>query len=162
MILNCENNCITNYDEIESIDYFKEEHLRQCICLSADKPNVNDIIDIFIHPEIISTNLLETHNGVSNEGQKLTGFKLLVRVKLNEKITYISDDCTQNICVDYYEVLKSIFIILPKIEDGKNISDMYKFSRIVVTPTVEHADVRKLNCRNLDVNALILLQAKIC
>lgn len=162
MNLKYDNVCTVEYCENSTNEYFKEEHAKQCICISSDKPDIDEIIDIFVHPEIISTKLLETKDGLSNEGQKLTGYKLLVQVKLNEKITYISNDNTQNICVVYYEVLKSIFIILPKSENGKSISDMYKFSRIVVSPTIEDCNARKLNCRTLDANTLILLQAKIC
>lgn len=161
MVSKCDDLCVGT-DVYSNFEYFKEEHVRQCVCLPCDKPDIDEIIDIYVHPEIVNTKLLETKDGLSNEGQKLTGYKLLIQVKLNEKITYISSDSSQNICVFYYEVLKSVFVILPKIEDGRSISDLFKFSRIVTTPTVEHCDARKLSCRTVNTSVLLLLQSKIC
>lgn len=161
MSLKSEAVCLLNTYP-EELQYFKEEHINQCICIPEDKPNIDEIVDVFIHPEIIDMRILKSKDGISNEGQKLTGYKLVVQVKLNEKITYISDDGIQSVCALHYEILKSIFIILPEEVEGKSISDMFKSSRIIVNPFIEHTDTRMLDCRNINTSILIILDARIC
>lgn len=146
----------------EEILYFKEEPVSKIFCLPEDKPCIENICDVIIHPKVISKKLIRTEAGYSNEGQKLTGYKLVVELEIDVKITYVADEPTQSIYAIHYETLKSMFVILPEVAYNKSVHDLYNASRFTITPYIEHSYTKILDVRDINVCMLILLDIKFC
>lgn len=141
--------------------YFKEEVITQFLEIPCKKPDMERILDILVWPEVTDLNVIETHEGLSNEGQRLTGVKLIVEVKLKSKVTYVADEKTQSVHAAHYETLKSMFIILPKEFNGRNVCDLAKVGKINVVPYVEAVNFRMLDKRAIYQCILLFLDANL-
>ena len=159
--MNFKNELISLYNQFPTdVNLFKEESICSKINISDNNPDIEDICDVLIFPKIINTKLIKTSSGISNEGQKLTGNKLFVELSISLNIRYISNQVVKNICCENYEIKKNTYISLPEIIDEKNIMDIFKLSRVNVTPFVEHYYTRLLDNRSFTISMLLLLDVK--
>lgn len=160
--MSCRNgNCIQNIIP-ENAKYFKEEIITETLVIPPQKPNMERILDMLVWAEVENINLIETEKGVSNEGQKLTGVKLVVEVKLKEKVTYVALEPTQSAHAAHYEMFKSMFVILPEEINGRLTCDLVRAGRISVIPYVECVHSRMLDCRTIHKCVMLFLDVKVC
>lgn len=144
----------------EDIKYFKEELINQVLSISCNKPDIERVLDISVWPEIQDIHLVETKVGTSNEGQRLSGYKLVIDVKLKEKVTYVADEPTQSVHADQFEFLKSFFVIVPSVINGVSIHDLVRSSRLQVTPYIEAVKFRMLDKRTIHKCAMIFIDVR--
>ncbi|MDK2802375.1 MAG: DUF3794 domain-containing protein [Oscillospiraceae bacterium] len=142
--------------------YFKEETVSETLTIPSQKPDMERILDIMVWAEIENYKLIETEIGKSYEGQNLTGYKLIVEVSLKEKVTYVADRPEQSVHAAHFETLKSMFIILPKEINGKNICNLVDSKAISVTPYIEAVHAKMINARTLHKCVLLLVDADYC
>lgn len=116
------------------VKYFKEEIISELINLPENNPDMKGILNTLVSANIEETKLIKTEKGLSNEGQKLTGYKLLVKVKIKEKIMYIADYCTQPLHAVHKEDIVNLFIILPKKIENIDICTLLNNKKLVITP----------------------------
>ncbi|MGL6104792.1 hypothetical protein [Romboutsia sp.] len=141
--------------------YFKEVSLCEILEIDPQKPDIENILDVLVWPEIENISVVETIKGTSYEGQKLSGIKLVVNVKLKEKVIYTADNKIQSVHAAHFEELKSVFIIVPEFINGRNIHELVKFNQINIMPYIESVYKRKLNSRSIHKCVLLILDAKI-
>lgn len=146
----------------EEIEYFKEEHVNKVFFIPDDKPCIENVCDVLIYPKVVNKKLIKTQTGFSNEGQKLTGYKLVVELGIDIKVTYVADEPTQSIYAVHYETLKSMFIILPEIVCGRPVCDLFNASRLTINPYIEHSHTKILSDQNINICMLVLLDVKFC
>lgn len=159
--MNYKNEQISLYNHLPSnVNFFKEETICSKLNISENNPDIEDICDVLIFPKIINTKLIKTSIGISNEGQNLTGNKLFVELSINLNVRYISNQVIKNICFENYEIKKNAYISLPEIINEKHIMDIFKLSRVNVTPFVEHYYTRLLDSRSFSISMLLLLDVK--
>ncbi|MGL6104789.1 hypothetical protein [Romboutsia sp.] len=161
MICKPNNNCVQNVLPTEAI-YFKEESICEVLSIPCQKPDMERILDMMVWPEIESMKIVETVQGLSNEGQRLTGIKLVVEVRLKEKLTYVALEPTQSVHAAHFESLKSMFIVLPAEVDGRSTCDLVRTGRISVIPYVEAVYPRMLDSRTVHKCVLLFINAKLC
>ncbi|AOR24020.1 DUF3794 domain-containing protein [Clostridium taeniosporum] len=142
--------------------YFKEEEISEILTIPCEKPDIENILSVIVSPEIEDLRIVETEVGKSNEGQVLTGSKLVIELRLKEKITYVADEPTQSVHAAHYENLKSFFVIVPNEIDGHNVCDLLRANRISVNSYVESVHTRKLDCRNIFKCILLFIDVKFC
>lgn len=158
----CNNRSCTNDILPENSTYFKEEMMEGILKIPPQKPDIESVSDLLVTLEILNTKLIETKIGRSNEGQNLTGIKLIAEIKIKEKITYISCSQSESVHAAHFESYRSMFIILPQVINEKNICDLIRSQKFSITPYVENKQFRKLDCRNIYRCLMILLDVKIC
>lgn len=146
----------------ENPKYFKEEAICEVLTIPCQKPDMERPLDIMVWAEIESIREVDTEEGVSLEGQRLSGTKLVVEVRLKEKLTYVADKTTQTVHAAHYETLKSMFIIMPNKIGDKPLCSLIKLGRIKVTPYVEDVSFRMLDCRTIHKCVMLFLNATIC
>lgn len=146
----------------ETANYFKEELVSEILTIPTQKPDIERVLDILVWPEIENIKLIETPVGVSNEGQRLSGAKLVVEVRLKQKVTYVANEPTQSVHAAHYETLKSMFVILPTEVGENNICDLVRTNRINVTPYIEAVHFRQLDCRTIHKCVMVFLDVKTC
>ncbi len=142
--------------------YFKEEDICEVLCLPPQKPNIENLLDILVLPEVKDIKIIETIEGTSEEGQNLTGVKLNIELKIKEKITYVANDLCQSVHSAHFEDLKSFFVILPKKINDRDVCDLVNSGRINVIPYVESVYGRMIDERTIHKCILIFIDVKIC
>ncbi|MGL5084708.1 MAG: hypothetical protein ACRC68_03175 [Clostridium sp.] len=147
-------------DYTEEMKYFKEDIVEEILCLPTQKPDMERVLDILVSADVLSYKLIETETAVSNEGQNLSGIKLVVKLKIKEKVTYVANRCTQPVHAAHYEHIKNVFIILPKEIDGENTCKLIKKNKIKVNCFVEAIEYVQVDCRCIHKCVLLLVNAK--
>lgn len=161
--MNC--NLSTGYQNVllpENSKYFKEELFSKIFTIPGQKPNIERILNIVTFPEIEDIKLIDTPTATSNEGQHLTGAKLVVEVNIKSKVTYVACEPTQSVHAAHFETLKSMFVIVPREFEGTDICSLFRSNRVNVTPYVEDSCFRMLSCREIYNCSLVFLHVTIC
>lgn len=118
--------------------YFKEVAIPETVTIPCQKPDIEQLLAVMVEPEIVSVRLVETPIAVSDEGQNLSGCKLVIELRLRQKIKYVADEPTQSVHVAEFEnVFKSIFVVVPCEIDGMRVCDLIRRNRVNVTPFIE-------------------------
>ncbi|MGL4742681.1 MAG: hypothetical protein ACRC41_18160 [Sarcina sp.] len=154
--------CKLNSAMPEKTIYFKEEIVDDILVILPEKPDIERILDIVAWAEVEDFRLVETEVGYSNEGQRLTGKKLVTEIRIKENLTYVADVAQQSGHVAHYEKLKSIFVILPEQIGNKHIADLIRGNRIQITPYIEGICYRRLNKREVHRCLLLFVDVNIC
>lgn len=155
--------CSINSDIFPSTaQYFKEELVTEMLSIPTQKPDMERILNVLVDPKIVSTRLVQTEEGYSNEGQRLAGYKLVVELNIREKVTYVADEETQSVHAAHFEKMKSIFIVLPKEINGVPTCDLFRADRIMVTPYIEAVKTRMLDARTIYKCMLLFVDITIC
>lgn len=161
--MNCKTgNCIQNTILPEEAKYFKEEIVCEILSIPPQKPDMERLLDVIVDAEVVNINLIETQKGRSQEGQYLSGYKLVVEINIKEKVTYVANEPTQTAHAAHYETLKSMFVILPPEVNGKKICDLVRANRLTVIPYVEDVCARMLDKRTVHKCVMLFLDVKIC
>ncbi|MGL5649424.1 MAG: hypothetical protein ACRDDY_16400, partial [Clostridium sp.] len=140
----------------EKMKYFKEDLMSKIISVPVQKPDINKILRIISEVTIIDTEIIETEVGKSNEGQNLSGYKLVIKVQVDGKILYATDGVCPSVHSTHFKIIKSIFIVLPKEYNGENICELARTGLVSITPYIEAEKVMKLNERNYNICILYI------
>ncbi|MGL4912857.1 MAG: hypothetical protein ACRC3Y_10570 [Romboutsia sp.] len=127
-----------------NIKYFKEE-LFDVMCVK--KPNAKticDIVSVSIDCSINSIKLLNTATRTSNEGNKLSGKKLLIELDFSYSIKYTTDSVEKYLYILNSNTTKIIYIVVPTEIDNVPIEDLVRKKKINVQTYIEdlYADIR--------------------
>lgn len=161
--MKCNGNIVMGSNNLpETTKYFKEELISEALTIPMPKPNIERILKVLISPEIVDINLVETEIGQSNEGQNLTGYKLVVELNIKEKITYVAKDKSQSVHAAHYENMKSVFVVVPKDVNGEKVCDLLRANRLTVTPYIEAVKTRVLDYRTIYKCIMLFVDVKIC
>lgn len=133
---------------------FKQFSVEETLCIPCQKPDIEQIVKVMADVSIKSTRIIKTPKAVSLEGQRLTGWKLLIEGELNQKIEYVADVTEQSVHAAHFNVPFSTFIVLPEtFKIGTPIS---------VLAYIEDIFVQQLNKRCMFKNVTILIDAEFC
>lgn len=144
----------------EHIEYFKEELISEILVIPPHRPDILRVLDISVWPEVLKTHLVETKVGTSNEGQHLSGLKLVVDLKLKQKISYVADEPTQSVHAQPFEYYKSMSVILPEKINGVNVYDLVRSGRLQITPYIEAVKFRLQDPRSVHKCVMIFLDVR--
>lgn len=131
------------------------------IVIPDKKPDVEDVISIIVDPEIVSLSIVNTPEGCSAEGQKLSGKKLSIEIKIREKILYVSKRETQSVHVVEKQHYKSAYIIVPKLINGSEVEQLLNQKYINVEVKVESTSAIKVDERNIYKSIMLFIEAKV-
>ena len=133
---------------------FKQFNVEENLCLPCQKPDIEQIVKVMAEVVIKSTRVIKTPKAISLEGQKLTGWKLIIEGEVKQKIEYVADEPEQSVHAAHFNVPFSTFIVLP---------EHFKIGTpIDVTGYIEDIFVQQLNKRCMFKNITILLDAEFC
>ncbi|WP_066869880.1 SPOCS domain-containing protein [Clostridium mediterraneense] len=135
------------------IHTFKQLSVDKNLCVPIQKPDIEEINEAKVEAKIVSCHVIETPVSISNEGQKLSGYKLIVKGELKEIIEYTSDTLEQSVHSAHYLIPFSSFVVLPK-----NYS---LGSKIDIEAIVEDVYYKQLDCRSFFTNVALLINAKV-
>lgn len=157
-----ESNIVYNQNILpEGTFYFKEEEFSDIIVIPCTKPDIDKIISTSILPEVEDVQVISTEIGKSNEGQLLTGRKLLVKLNLKQKITYITNDLIQNTQTVYINKFKSVFVVLPNKYENQSVCDLIRLNKFIINPYVEYVNTRLLDKKTIFECVLLYVGIKL-
>lgn len=142
--------------------YFTQLSIPETLIIPQPKPNMEQLLSVTVDAVVESMKLIETPIAKSNEGQNLSGCKLIIELRLREKVKYVADEPTQSVHAAHYDnVLKSIFIIVPCEVNGVPIREYFRRKRIVITPYIEDIYAEMIDKRTIFKNITIFVDANI-
>lgn len=143
-----------NISEVKlGISTFKQISIDQNLCIPSVKPDIEEINDMKVEAEILECHVINTPVITSNEGQTLSGYKLIFRGVLKEIIEYTSATIEQSVHSAHYQIPFSSFIILP--------STFTLGSKIDIQGIVEDIYYKQIDERCFFKNITLLINAKI-
>lgn len=148
--------CNTN-----NLQYFSQILVSNKSYLSDKLPDINQILSILIEPEIIHTSISNTIQSISNEGQYLSGKKLIITMKLKQKILYSSNDEFQSVHVIETDFLNNGFIVIPNKINGTDPTYLLNLEMLKVKVHIEDIILHSLDCRTILKDIYIFLEAII-
>ncbi|MGL4453140.1 MAG: hypothetical protein ACRCTZ_18415 [Sarcina sp.] len=73
---------------MKNIENFKQTNIDYIFCIPAQKPDIEQIVKVWVEPSIQCEKLIKTPVGVSLEGQRVTGYKYLIEGYITLKVEY--------------------------------------------------------------------------
>lgn len=142
--------------------YFAQVSVPETIIIPEQKPDIEQIISVTVDTAIESLRIVDTPCVKSFEGQSLSGKKLIVELKLIEKVIYVADEPTQSAHAAHFEnTFKSIFVMVPKTVNHAAIEDLFQQGRLIVTPYIEDIYAELIDARKIFKNITLLLDVAI-
>jgi Tol biopolymer transport system component len=138
--------------------YFTQIVIRQRIDVPETKPDVKQISSAIIDPEIISVKVVNTIRGRSREGQNLTGKKIVVALKINQKILYSADMACQSIHGMEEQQYTNISVAVPVQLEGTDVETLLRNKLLQPKITVEDIFATKINERIIDRSIIACLE----
>lgn len=139
-----------------SAKYFTETCFCNVFSLPENSKSLGTILSTKSNVQVVSTKLIETPIDISNEGQNLLGYKLIVELSLLHKIIYLERPLSQNSCLknpalstNLGNTLKSVFIILPCSICGVDTCKLIRKNAFTITPYIENISMQEIDCRNI-------------
>lgn len=146
----------------EDPKYFTQLSIPETLTIPTPKPDMEQLLSVAVDPIIESVKLIETPVALSNEGQNLSGCKLIIELRLREKIKYVADEPTQTVHAAHYEnVLKSIFVIVPCEVNGHSMKNLLARKKILVTPYIEDIYAEMVDKRTIFKNITVFVNVKV-
>lgn len=139
------------------IKYFKEELISTVFKKNSENTDIHSIVSVSVDCSIKSLKIINTPMRVSNDGQRLSGKKLLVEISLNYRIKYISNSKKQYIYILKPVINKVFYIVVPKEIENQKIEDLLRRRKIGVNSYVEDLYVHKIDKNNIYIRTLLLL-----
>lgn len=143
------------------VEYFSQFDVEETIEVPKFNPDIEQIISTIIDPEIVSIKFIKTFEGISFEGQRLTGKKAVIELKFRQKVLYAAEESDQSIHGMENEFYTSAFIVVPKFIEGTDPSVLLKKGLIKANVIVEDVFVRQIDKRMLFKNLSILMNLDI-
>ena len=144
----------------ENPKYFTQMMITEIVKIPEEKPDMELLLSVMVEPEIISTKFIDTPCMKSFEGQLLSGKKLIIELKLNQKVTYVADEPTQSVHAAHFEkILRSIFIIVPKMINDIDIERLFKLGKLEVIPYIEDICGEMIDPRTISKCVALLIDA---
>lgn len=132
---------------------FKQLSVDENLTIPPQKPDAEDILNTIVDVVIGETRVIKTMQGISEEGQVLTGYKLIIEGILHQKVEYVADESSQTVHTAEFNVPFSSFIILHE--------NFVEGSVTNVAAYVEDVYVKLLDKRNIFKNVTLRLEADI-
>jgi hypothetical protein len=143
----------------ENPKYFTEQSIAETVVIPCLKPDMEQLLSVMEDIEIVSVKVIDTPVAISNEGQKLQGSKLIIELKLKQKIKYVADEPTQSVHAAHFEIMKSMFVVVPTIPLGqsKTVTQLLREGRVNVMPYIEDIYGEMKDKRTIFKNTVVFL-----
>lgn len=142
--------------------YFKEELSCESLSIPCHKPDMQRILDVMAEAEVVSYKIIDNPLESSNENQNLSVAKLAVELKIKGRIRYMANEPPQSCHTTYFELMKSMFVILPAQINDKDLCWLVNANSFFITPYVEDILYRMMDCRTLQVCSMLFVDVKVC
>lgn len=138
----------------KSVPYFKQTNEDYVFCIPNQKPDIEQIVKVWVDGCVLDTELVKTPVGTSLEGQNMTGYKLLVCGDINLRVEYVALEETQSVHTAHTTFPFCGYVVLP--------GDINPNSIIKASISIEDILSEQIDKRCIYNNITIMLIADIC
>lgn len=131
------------------IESFKQVYIKNDITLNENKADIDSISKIIAKAKILNTRIIKTPKGISLDGYKLTGYKLLVEGSIYYKIQYTNSDENQSLNLVDIDTRFLAFVIMP---ENFMLGDNFSSSIFI-----EDINAEILSKRKISINTSLLI-----
>ncbi|WP_066868948.1 hypothetical protein [Clostridium mediterraneense] len=131
------------------IESFKQVYIKNDITLNENKADIDSISKIIAKAKILNTRIIKTPKGISLDGYKLTGYKLLVEGSIYYKIQYINLGENQSLNLADVDTRFLAFVIMP---ENFILGDNFSSSIFI-----EDINAEILSKRKISINTSLLI-----
>ena len=146
---------------------FTEIAVEDVIIIPNHKPKIEQILEVIAQPEIIRKELIRTPKGTEPEGpiesaggEILTGWKLVIEGKINQKVEYVGKTTTntQPMHAVHGNSFFSTFIVIPQaaIDNGITKNDV---DEINIDICIEDIFVNQIDDCKIFKNIIVIINA---
>ena len=139
---------ISEYLPID-IESFKQVYIKNDITLNENKADIDSISKIIAKAKILNTRIIKTPKGISLDGYRLTGYKLLVEGSIYYKIQYTNSDENQSLNLADIDTRFLAFVIMP---ENFTLGDNFSSSIFI-----EDINAEILSKRKISINTSLLI-----
>lgn len=128
---------------------FKQLQVQEIVEIPHQKPDIEQITRVTVEGKALTTKIVNIPKAISYEGQRLTGYKLIIEGQLVQKIEYIAANDKQSMHSAEFTKLFSSFIMLKDNICNIDASDIAIF--------IEDVYALQLNNRKIFKNVMLLV-----
>lgn len=149
---------LIQYEGGEECNYtngaFRQMNVDNIFCLPIVKPDIEQIVKVWVDANICKYELIKTPIGTSLEGQNLTGYKLMIMGEIKVKYEYVALEETQSVHTAHNIVPFCGYIVMPEVFNPKSI--------VYPMVLVEDIHSEQVSNRCIYTNVTIMLNSDIC
>ncbi len=136
------------------LNAFKQNNIDLNFCIPKQKPNIEQIIKVWVEVDKVDYRIVKTPIGTSYEGQTLTGYKLLFVGDIKLKIAYVADECEQSVHTAHTIIPYCEYVVLPEEYNSQGAirPDIY----------IEDIYVSEVDCRCIYGNITLMTVVSTC
>lgn len=139
------------------ICFFKEELVVNNIKLKNELKDVLKVISVSVDYEIRSIKLLNTATRTSNEGQRLSGKKLLVEIEFKFRVKYLSHSREKYLYLIKSSLSKVMYVVVPKTYKTYTIEEIVRKKGLGVKVHIEDIFSKVRGDREIYIRNLVLV-----
>ena len=144
--------------------YFTETYFSDILQIPSQSKDISQILSSRASAQIVNSKIIKTPVKISNEGQNLLGYKLLVEIDIIQNLTYLEYalgcNCYSDNPVRYVtlkDTLKSVFVVLPCQIYGEDVESLIRRNKFKVIPYIENVSIQQISCREFSSNVDIFV-----
>ena len=142
----------------KNTDVFTQFCTVENVILPENLPDIEQIVSCVVDPEIISIKTINTMKGLSYEGQHLTGKKVVIELRLKQKILYVAECRTQSVHVLENDFFQSVYIVIPCRIEGTDPEYLIKYKYLKPEITIEDIYFKQTGKRSVFKNICMMVK----
>lgn len=136
------------------VPYFKQLNRDFTFCVPTQKPDIEQIVKVWVTPNIIQQKIVVTPTGTSLEGECVTGYKVMLMGDIVYKVEYVADNECQSLHTAHINIPFCGYIVLPETFNPNTI--------VITSVAVEDIYSTLLDKRCIYNNITMMLIADLC
>lgn len=143
------------------INYFKETSIGGYISIDNNIKPIENILSSFTNIKFTSTKFYKHSSKVSNEGQALTGFNLIVNYSITENLKYSTLNSNDLLFFSFSKYNNSCSIMLPEYIRNIYILDIINSNRYSLSFNLENVELDVINEKSIFYHFTIIFTVNI-
>lgn len=136
------------------LPYFKQINRDFTFCVPMQKPDIEQIVKVWVKPCILQQKVVVTPVGTSLEGQRITGHKVMIMGDITYKVEYVALDECQSLHTAHANIPFCGYIVLPEEFNTNSI--------VITSVAVEDIYSGLVDTRCIYNNITMMLIADLC
>ncbi|MEG0013679.1 MAG: hypothetical protein RR324_02350 [Cellulosilyticaceae bacterium] len=141
--------------------YSQEDAFCEILYIPHYKPELDRLLDIVILPDIVDYTSIPTPQGLSFEGERLTGLKISCRINFKIKISYLSTQLEQSIHSVHYDHLRTISFNVPVESSAPHLLSLIECGQLTLSPFITSIYTKPIDCCSIYTYIQLLVHAFI-
>jgi len=143
---------------VNDAEFFSSIEVSGIFELVDGMPDIDQVLSIITDPELVSLETINTAKAISAEGQRLTGKKVAVEIRMRQKILYVANGHGQAVHIIEDERFEGAYVVVPALIEGTVPEILIKNKRLKAKVEVEDAIIKKVGSRSVFTDVHLFLK----